>query len=74
MSPKFREVRALEAIKAFIRAGGQERAGKGDHVNIKMPNGRIVTLRGVGIVRIGLLKKLIKVAGISDGEFERLLK
>ncbi|AEB67205.1 conserved hypothetical protein [Methanothrix soehngenii GP6] len=34
-----RSVSGKEAIKAFIKAGGIVRRGKGDHVNIKMPNG-----------------------------------
>ena len=74
MSPKLRDIKAREAIKAFLRAGGQERRGKGDHINIKMPNGKIVTLRAVGDVRIGLLKKLLKVAEITEEEFEGYLE
>jgi len=42
--PEFRNVRADDAIGAFERAGGIVRSGKGDHVNIKMPNGQIVTI------------------------------
>ncbi|MEW6418599.1 MAG: hypothetical protein AB1480_10820 [Nitrospirota bacterium] len=33
-------IKGKEAIKALIRAGGIERPGKGNHVNIKMPNGK----------------------------------
>jgi|GEM_PF-6444716 predicted RNA binding protein YcfA (HicA-like mRNA interferase family) len=35
-----RSVSGKEAIKAFLKAGGTVRHGKGDHVNIKMPNER----------------------------------
>jgi predicted RNA binding protein YcfA (HicA-like mRNA interferase family) len=42
--PELRNVRADDAIRAFERAGGIVRGGKGDHVNIKMPNGQIVTI------------------------------
>jgi len=33
-----RSVSGKEAIKAFIKAGGTLRRGKGDHMNVKMPN------------------------------------
>lgn len=46
MSPELRDIKATEAIKAFERAGGIRKSGKGDHVNVKMTNGRIITLRG----------------------------
>lgn len=48
MTPEPRGIKAQDAIKAFERAGGVRKSGKGDHVNIKMPNGRIITLRGKG--------------------------
>jgi predicted RNA binding protein YcfA (HicA-like mRNA interferase family) len=38
MSPELRGIKATEAIKAFERAGGIRKSGKGDHVNVKMPN------------------------------------
>lgn len=44
MPPELRGIRAAEVIKAFERAGGIRKSGKGDHVNVKMPNGRIITL------------------------------
>jgi hypothetical protein len=34
---QLRGVGGEEAAKAFVKAGGIRRAGKGDHVNIKMP-------------------------------------
>ncbi len=74
MAPRFRSLRGPEVIRAFERAGGLRRSGKGDHVNIKMPNGRIVTVRSRGYVGIGLLKDLLKRAGLMDEEFERLLR
>ena len=37
---QLRGVGGEEAAKAFVKAGGLRRAGKGDHVNIKMPNGQ----------------------------------
>src|SRR4030042_505556 len=38
MSRELRGIKGKDAIKAFLRAGGIERPGKGDHINIKMPN------------------------------------
>ncbi len=67
-------MRAEEAIKVLLAAGGARRPGKGDHVNIKMPNGRIVTLSGTrGPVRIGILKAMLRKAGMGEEEFIRLL-
>ena len=49
------------------------RPGKGDHVNIKMPGGHLITIPISGEVKIGLLKAAIKKAGLSEEEFEKLL-
>ncbi len=70
----FRNVKGKDAIKAFVRAGGIQRKGKGDHVNIKMPNGQIITLPNSKVLKIGLLKAAIKKAGLTDEEFLNLLK
>lgn len=73
--PELRNVRADDAIRAFERAGGVVRRGKGDHVNIKMPNGQIVTIaRTREPVKIGLLKAVLKKAGMTDEQFIELLK
>jgi len=69
-----RSVSGKEAIKAFIKAGGIVRRGKGDHVNIKMPNGQLITIPVSGSLKIGLLKSAIKKAGLDDEEFMILLK
>ncbi len=50
------------------------RRGKGDHVNIKMPNGQIVTIPISSDLKIGLLKSAIKKAGLDYDEFIALLK
>jgi len=39
-------IKGNDAIKVFIKAGGVGRKGKGDHVNVKMPNGQIITIPG----------------------------
>jgi hypothetical protein len=37
-----RGVRGKDAVKIFVKAGGIVRQGKGDHVNVKMPNGQLI--------------------------------
>lgn len=74
MSPSLRGVRAEDAIRAFERAGGIRRSGKGDHVNIKMPNGMVVTLKAVGEVKTGLLKAAIRKAGLTETRFRGYLR
>ena len=69
-----RGVSGKDAVKAFVRAGGVMRRGKGDHVNIKMPNGQIITIPVSRDLKIGLLKSAIKKAGLDDEEFMMLLK
>lgn len=73
MGRRLRGIRGEEATRAFIRAGGLPRGGKGDHVNIKMPNGRILTIPGRGAIKIGLLKDAIKKAGLTEEQFRELL-
>ena len=72
--PELRGIRAADAIRAFERAGGQRRSGKGDHINLKMPNGRIITLRALGDVKIGRLKDAIREAGLTVAQFVDLLE
>ena len=55
-----------DAIKAFVKAGGVVRQGKGDHVNIKMPTGQLITIPVSGDLKIGLLKSAIRKAGLDD--------
>ena len=50
------------------------RRGKGDHVNVKMPNGQLLTFSGRREpVKIGLLRAMLRKAGLSEAEFLRLL-
>jgi predicted RNA binding protein YcfA (HicA-like mRNA interferase family) len=73
---ELRNVRPREAVAALVRAGGvPRRSGRGDHVNVKMPNGQIVTFSGAREpIKIGLLKAMLRKAGLSDAEFLRLLE
>lgn len=69
---ELRDVRPTEAIRAWLAAGGIRKPGKGDHVNIKMPNGQIATLSGVREpIKIG--KSMLRKAGLDEAEFVRLL-
>jgi len=74
LNPQLRGIKGADAIKAFEKAGGIRRRGKGDHVNIKMPNGRIITLRSKDEVKIGRLRDAIRDAGLTVEEFLKLLK
>jgi predicted RNA binding protein YcfA (HicA-like mRNA interferase family) len=71
---QLRNINGKDALKAFIKAGGIPRKGKGDHFNVKMPNGQIITIPGSKELKIGLLKAAIKKAGLTDEEFISLLK
>ena len=74
MNPQLRGIRASDAIKALEKRGGIRKSGKGDHVNIKMPNGRIITLRGKGEVKVGRLRDAVREAGLTVEEFLKLLQ
>ncbi len=70
---QLRGIKGKEAVKAFIKAGGIRKRGKGDHINVKMPNGQIITIPRTKEVKIGLLKAAIKKAGLSEEKFLKLL-
>ena len=73
--PELRNIRPTNAVRALERAGGIPRQGKGDHMNVKMPNGQIVTFSGTREpVKIGLLKAMLRKAGLSEEQFVRLLE
>ena len=73
MGKELRGIKGKDAIKAFLRAGGTERPGKGDHINIKMPNGMVITIPDKGELKIGLLKSVIHKAGLTEEQFLELL-
>lgn len=64
-----RGLKSENVIKAFVKAGGIIRSGKGSHVNIKMPNGQIITIPNHAEVKTGLLQAVIKKAGLTVEEF-----
>ena len=68
-----RGIKGKRAVKAFVRAGGIIRKGKGDHINIKMPNRQLITIPIKGELKIGLLKDALRKADIKEEEFLELL-
>jgi len=54
-------------VRAFVRLGGVERRGKGSHRVVNM-NGYNLAVPA-GILRIGLLKRLISLSGRTEDEF-----
>ena len=62
-----RNIRQDEAVRAFIRLGGEDRAGKGSHRVVKI-NGQTLSVPK-GTLKVGLLKRLIKVSGVQEDEF-----
>lgn len=73
MGREFRGLKSAEVIKAFIRAGGIRRSGKGSHVNIKMPNGTIITIPASGEIKVGLLINALRKAGLTTEAFLRFI-
>lgn len=69
-----RGVSAKDAIRAFERAGGTRRAGRGSHVHVKMPNGQLITIPYHKEIKVGLLAAAIKKAGLTVDEFVDLLR
>jgi predicted RNA binding protein YcfA (HicA-like mRNA interferase family) len=68
-----RDLTQDQAVRAFVRAGGIELAGrgKGSHRNVQMPNGETLTIPYH--VRVGLIGSSIKQAGLTIEEFLDLL-
>ncbi len=73
MGKQLRGIKGKDAVNAFIKAGGIPKGGKGDHSNIKMSNGLIITIPQSGEVKIGLLKSAIRKAGLTEKEFLKLI-
>lgn len=57
------------------RTRGFVRRGKGDYINVKVPNGQIVTSSGQREpIKIGLLKAMLRKVGLTEAEFLRLIE
>ena len=76
---KYFNVQTLEgdkrhrSSKIICAAGEIRRKGKGDHINIKMPKGQIITIPGSKELKVGLLKAAIKKSGLTEEEFLELM-
>jgi len=70
---QLRGIKGEEAIKVFLKVGGIKRKGKGDHINVKMPNGQLITIPGKKELKIGLLKAALRKADIKEEKFLKLL-
>ncbi len=67
-------LKGQEVIKGFYKAGGEPRKGKGDHINIKMPNGQLITIPISGDVKLGLLKAAIRKVGLTEVKFLKYIE
>jgi predicted RNA binding protein YcfA (HicA-like mRNA interferase family) len=65
-------LRQRQVVRALVRAGGEERKGKGSHVTVKMPNGHRASIP-YGIVKVGLLQAEIRQSGLTVEQFMALL-
>ena len=70
---RLRGIKGKKVVKVLLKVGGVKRKGKGDHINIKMPNGQLITIPGKGELKIGLLKAALRKADIKEEEFLKLL-
>lgn len=67
MRTSLRNVRQGEAARTFVRLGGTERRGKGSH--------KVVNLNGInlsiphGVLKEGLLRRLIQLSGFTVEDF-----
>ena len=65
--PSLRDIRQEQAVRAFCRLGGEPRKGKGSHMVVNL-NGFNLSIPA-GVLKVGLLKHLIKLSGITEEEF-----
>lgn len=70
---QLRGVSGDQAVRALVRAGGTARTGKGDHVNVAMPNGVVITIPRHRELKVGLLSAAIRRAGLTKAQFAELL-
>jgi predicted RNA binding protein YcfA (HicA-like mRNA interferase family) len=69
------QVHAAKLIRALKRAGFVEHEQRGSHMTLKHPlteNRTTVPVHG-GDVRRGLMKAILKQAGLTEDEFRELL-
>ena len=59
-------------MRSFVRLGGVERRTKKNYRMVTMPNGALLAVP-TGTLKIGLLHRLIRRAGVTDEQFEEAL-
>ena len=69
MTRSLRNIRQREAVRAFVRLGGIERSGKGSHKVVNINNMNLSVPHG--ILKEGLLRRLIQLSGFSAKDFLR---
>ena len=70
--PPLRNVKQADAARAFLRLGGRERRTRKNYRMVTMPNGTLLSIPS-GTLKVGLLRKLIRLAEISVDDFEEAL-
>ena len=76
MSPKLPHVSGREVIRAFERAGWSvlPKRGKGDHIILHKPGVAVIlSVPDHDELGPGLLRKLIRLSGLTVDEFTALL-
>ncbi len=71
--PGLRNIRQDQAVAAFLRLGGVERATKKNYRMVTMPNGGLLAIPS-GELKIGTLRTLIRHAGLTVAEFEEAVR
>jgi predicted RNA binding protein YcfA (HicA-like mRNA interferase family) len=75
MTPRLPTCSAKQVVTALKRAGFAEHAHEGSHLVLKNPETKMRTVvpMHAGDIGRGLLKKIIKQAGLTEDEFRELL-
>ena len=77
MSPHLPIIKGKEVVSILKRAGFVERRITGSHSILKNPNNgkmAIVPLHGAKTIKRGTLFSIIRQAGLTTAEFEKLAK
>ncbi len=71
-----RDVSGREVVRAFEKIGYYVDHQKGSHIILKNVDRRLprLSVPAHKTIRVGLLKKLIRDAGLAVGDFAKLLK
>ena len=73
MSPALSDLPVRKVIKALESAGFSYARTKGSHTVYRSPEGRAVVVPMHGVVKRGTLASILRQAGLTPGEFLKLL-